>query len=109
MRTASSSSVPAARPIRCTRTWSTPCDYGHVARTAAADGGGIDAFVGQARSGLVGVIALTHQPSCVADPKLLVGLTRAEAAAIVAFLDRGDPPPDLNLIWRGPSPSRRQP
>jgi hypothetical protein len=41
-----------------------------------------------------------HQPSGISEPKLLVNLTRADAADLVAFLDRGDPRPDLHLVWR---------
>jgi hypothetical protein len=77
-----------------------PCDYGHVVGTAAADGDEIDAFVGQVEVGLVGVVALTHRPSGIADPKLLVNLSREVAEAIVACLDRGNPRPDLKLVWR---------
>ena len=80
-----------------------PCDYGHVPGTAAADGDGIDVFVGAVQTGLVGLIALTHQPSGIADPKLLVNLTRDDADAIIAFLDRGDPGPELRLVWRRPA------
>jgi hypothetical protein len=77
-----------------------PCDYGHIPGTTAADGHGIDVFVGPVQAGLVGLIALTHRPSGIADPKLLVNLTREDADAIIAFLDRGDPGPDLHLVWR---------
>jgi inorganic pyrophosphatase len=77
-----------------------PCDYGHVPGTNAADGEEIDVFVGAAHTGLVGLIALTHQPSGVSEPKLLVDVSRADADEILAFLDRGDPRPDLHLVWR---------
>jgi inorganic pyrophosphatase len=81
-----------------------PCDYGHVPATSAADGEEVDVFVGAAHTGLVGLIALTHQPSGVSEPKLLVDLSRADADEILAFLDRGDPRPDLHLVWRDPAP-----
>jgi inorganic pyrophosphatase len=80
-----------------------PCDYGHLAGTVAADGDGIDVFVGPVQTGLVGLIALTHRPSGIADPKLLMNLTEEDAEALIAFLDRGDPGPDLRLIWREPT------
>ena len=80
-----------------------PCDYGHVPGTTAADGEEVDVFVGAAHTGLVGLIALTHQPSGVSEPKLLVDLSRADADEILAFLDRGDPRPDLHLVWRDPA------
>jgi inorganic pyrophosphatase len=80
-----------------------PCDYGHVPGTAAADGDEIDVFAGCAQTGLVGLIALTHQPSGIADPKLLVNLTQEDADGIIVFLDRGDPGPDLQLFWRQPA------
>lgn len=75
-------------------------DYGHVPGTTAADGEEVDVFVGAAHTGLVGLIDVTHQPSGVTEPKLLVNLSRADAEEILAFLDRGDPPPDLHLFWR---------
>jgi inorganic pyrophosphatase len=80
-----------------------PCDYGYVPGTVAADGQEVDAFVGVARAGLVGLIALTHEPSRITDPKLLVDVRREDADAIMAFLDRGDPGPDLRLVWRQPA------
>jgi len=79
-----------------------PYDYGHVPGTAAADGHEVDAFVGRVHAGLVGVIALVHEPSGIADPKLLMNVTREDADVIMAFLDRGDPGPNLNLVWRQP-------
>jgi inorganic pyrophosphatase len=81
-----------------------PCDYGHIPGTVAVDGHGVDVFVGAVQTGLVGLIALTHQPSGIADPKLLFNLTHDAANAVIAFLDRGDPGPDLRLVWRQPAP-----
>ena len=81
-----------------------PCDYGHVPGTTAADGEELDVFVGSQRGGLVGLISLTHQPSGISEPKLLVNLSRAGAERLMAFLDRGDPRPDLHLVWRDPAP-----
>jgi hypothetical protein len=43
---------------------------------------------------------MIHQPSGISDPKLLIGLTRLDAATILAFLDRGSPGPTLSLLWR---------
>jgi hypothetical protein len=48
----------------------------------------------------VGLIALTHWPTGIADPKLLVNVTQADARTTFAFLYRGDPGPDLDLMWR---------
>jgi inorganic pyrophosphatase len=79
-----------------------PYDYGHVPGTAAADRHEVDAFVGGAELGLVGLIALVHEPSGIADPKLLVNLTLDDADVVMAFLDRGDPGPNLTLVWRPP-------
>jgi ADP-ribose pyrophosphatase YjhB (NUDIX family) len=76
-----------------------PFDYGHIPGTASADGHEVDAFVGWAQTGLVGLISLTHRPTGIADPKLLVNITQADAQTILAFLDRG-PGPDLRLKWR---------
>jgi inorganic pyrophosphatase len=80
-----------------------PYDYGYVPGTAAADGHEVDAFVGRVQTGLVGLIALVHEPSGIVDPKLLVNLTLQDAQAIMAFLDQGDPGPDLDLVWRQPA------
>ena len=77
-----------------------PTDYGHIPATTADDGEEVDVFVGMKRRGLVGLIALTHQPSGVTEPKLLMNLSRVDADGIRAFLDRGDPPPGLDLVWR---------
>jgi inorganic pyrophosphatase len=77
-----------------------PCDYGHIPSTTVADDEAVDVFVGAAQTGLVGLIALTHQPSGIREPKLLVNLMRPEADDLVAFLDRGDPRPDFQLVWR---------
>jgi hypothetical protein len=77
-----------------------PYDYGHVPGASAADGHEVDAFVGRVRAGLVGLIDLVHQPSGIADPKLLVNLTREDDDAIMAFLDHGDPGPEFGLVWR---------
>ena len=77
-----------------------PFDYGHIPGTTSADGHEVDAFVGSAHTGLVGLISLTHRPTGIADPKLLIDITHADARTILAFLDRGDPGPDLDLIWR---------
>jgi inorganic pyrophosphatase len=82
-----------------------PCDYGHIPGTAAPDGHEVDAFVGRAQLGLVGLIALVHEPSGIADPKLLVNLTLDDADVIRAFLDRGDPGPNLTLVCRRPQRS----
>jgi hypothetical protein len=81
-----------------------PCDYGHVPDTSAPDGEDVDVFVGPVPTGLVGLIVLTHQPSGVSEPKLLMNLPRADADQIFEFLDRGDPRPDLRLVWREPAP-----
>ena len=81
-----------------------PRDYGDVPDRSAADGEDVDVFVGPVPAGLVGLIALTHQPSGANEPKLLMNLSRVEADEIGEFLDRGDPRPDLRLVWRKPAP-----
>jgi inorganic pyrophosphatase len=81
-----------------------PCDYGHVPDTSAPDGEDVDVFVGPVPAGLVGLIAVTHQPSGVSEPKLLMNLSVPDAHEIVEFLDRGDPRPDLHLAGARPRP-----
>jgi inorganic pyrophosphatase len=61
-----------------------PCDYGHLPGTTAADGEELDAFVGSEPTGLVGLIHLTHQPSGISEPKLLVNMSRADADRLIA-------------------------
>jgi ADP-ribose pyrophosphatase YjhB (NUDIX family) len=95
---------PRAQPRPRYADMTYPFDYGHIPGTASADGNEVDAFVGAAQTGLVGLISLTHRPTGIADPKLLVNITEADARTIVAFLDRGDPGPDLRLIWRHDTP-----
>jgi inorganic pyrophosphatase len=56
-----------------------PFDYGHVPGTAAADGEQVDVFVGATQTGLVGLIALTQQPTGIREPKLLVNSTLSGA------------------------------
>ena len=80
------------------------CDYGHVPGTTAGDGEELDVFVGAEHGGLVGLINLTHQPSGISEPKLLVNMSRADADGLLAFLDRGDPRPGLYLVSRDPTP-----
>ncbi len=77
-----------------------PFDYGHISGATSADGSEVDAFAGSAHTGLVGLISLTHRPTGIADPKLLIDISQADARTILAFLDCGDPGPDLDLIWR---------
>jgi len=65
----------------------------------------VDASVGRVQLGLVGLIALGHEPSGIGDPKLLVNPTLDDADVVMAFLDRGDPGPNLTLVWRQPERS----
>jgi inorganic pyrophosphatase len=81
-----------------------PCDYGHVPGTIAADGEELDVFVGSDHVGLGGLINLTHQPTGISEPKLLMNVSRADADRLMAFLDRGNPRPDLYLVWRDAAP-----
>jgi hypothetical protein len=64
----------------------------------------LDVFVGAEPIGLVGLISLAHRPSGISEPKLLVNVSRADADRLMAFLDRGDPRADPDLVWRDATP-----
>lgn len=76
-----------------------PLDYGYLEGTTAADGDGIDVWVGsQADRRLVAVICTVDQRQHDAEIKLLLGCTRQEAAEILALHNRGMQAG--LLIWR---------
>ena len=62
-----------------------PVDYGYLAGTTAADGGGIDVWVGSEDTGVVGIITTIDLLKRDAEIKILIGCTAAEIDAILAF------------------------
>ncbi|MBN2470694.1 MAG: inorganic pyrophosphatase [Anaerolineae bacterium] len=76
-----------------------PLDYGYLQNTTAADGGGIDVWVG-ARGGrqVVGVVCTVDAYKRDAEIKLLLGCTRAEAEIVCGVHNR-EAQKGL-LIWR---------
>ena len=76
-----------------------PLDYGYLEGTTAADGGGIDVWVGSLGTRqVVAVVCTVDGVRQDAEIKLLLGCTRAEAETIRAVHNRG-----LQvglLIWR---------
>ena len=68
-----------------------PVAYGYLKGTTAADGEGIDVWVGSMTpSGIMGVVCTVDIKKRDAELKLLLGCTPAETAAIVSFLNKGD-------------------
>jgi inorganic pyrophosphatase len=62
-----------------------PVDYGYLAGTTAADGGGIDVWVGSEATGVVGIITTIDSLKRDAEIKVLIGCTDLEIEAILAF------------------------
>lgn len=62
-----------------------PVDYGYLAGTMAADGGGIDVWVGSDSAGVVGIITTLDSVQRDAEINILVGCTAAEIEAILTF------------------------
>ena len=67
-----------------------PVAYGYLKGTFAADGEGIDVWIGTSTPrALTGVVCTFDLGKRDAELKLLLGCTAAETAAIVAFLNQG--------------------
>lgn len=68
-----------------------PLDYGFLEGTVAADGGGIDVWVGSLEERrLVGVICTVDVAKRDAEVKLLVGCTAAEVETVLASHNVGE-------------------
>jgi inorganic pyrophosphatase len=75
-----------------------PIDYGYLEGTAAADGEGIDVWVGSMRpSNVTGIVCTIDQKKRDAEIKLLLGCTREEAMEILTFLNLGNM--SAVLLW----------
>jgi inorganic pyrophosphatase len=76
-----------------------PIDYGYLKGTTAADGEGIDVWVGSMRPPVVtGAVCTVDQGKRDAEVKLLLGCTRDEEMAILTFLNLGTM--SAVLLWR---------
>jgi inorganic pyrophosphatase len=76
-----------------------PIDYGYLKGTTAADGEGIDVWVGSMRPPVVtGAVCTVDQRKRDAEVKLLLGCTRDEEIAILTFLNLGTM--SAVLLWR---------
>jgi inorganic pyrophosphatase len=76
-----------------------PIDYGYLKGTTAADGEGIDVWVGSIRPRVVtGVVCTVDQQKRDAEVKLLLGCTRDEELTILNFLNLGTM--SAVLLWR---------
>ncbi len=78
-----------------------PLDYGYLAGTTAADGGGIDVWLGSLpERRLTGVICTVDLHKRDAELKLLLGCTPAEARIALAMHRSG---PQAALLFERPS------
>ena len=76
-----------------------PIDYGYLEGTTAADGEGIDVWVGSMRPPVVtGVVCTVDQTKRDTEVKLLLGCTREEEKTILTFLNLGNMA--AVLLWR---------
>jgi inorganic pyrophosphatase len=67
-----------------------PVDYGYLAGTTGGDGDGIDVWMGSVRPAVVtGVVCTVDSRKRDAEVKILLGCSRDEEAAILAFLNKG--------------------
>lgn len=67
-----------------------PVDYGYLKGTTAADGDGIDIWMGSIRPPVVtAVVCTVDRQKRDAEIKLLLGCERAEEVAILTFLNKG--------------------
>jgi len=68
-----------------------PLDYGYLEGTSAADGGGIDVWVGSLPERRVTAVVCTlDSQQCDLEIKLLVGCTPEEAHQVLAIHNRGE-------------------
>lgn len=83
-----------------------PCDYGYLKGTVAADGEGIDIWLGSIRPPTVtGLVCTFDQSKRDAEIKLLLGCTHDEETAILAFLNKGGM--SGVLVWRPDAATHR--
>jgi inorganic pyrophosphatase len=76
-----------------------PTDYGYLKGTIAADGDGIDIWMGSMRPPVVtGVVCTVDRRKRDAEIKVLLGCTRDEEVAILTFLNKGNM--SAVLLWR---------
>jgi len=67
-----------------------PLDYGYLAGTSAADGGGIDVWVGtEPTAGVVGIIVTVDLIKRDSEIKILLGCTDEELETVLRFHDTG--------------------
>ena len=63
-----------------------PLDYGYLEKTSAADGGGIDVWIGSiSRKTLTGILCTFDRLKRDAEIKLLIGCTREDVETIQGF------------------------
>lgn len=68
-----------------------PYDYGYLAGTTSADGGGIDIFMGKSgEKKAVGIVCTVDLVKRDSEVKIMLGCTEAEMREIVEFLNDGE-------------------
>ena len=68
-----------------------PLDYGYLAGTTSADGGGIDVFIGKGgEKSVVGIVCTVDLLKRDSEVKILLGCSEPEMRQIVDFLNEGD-------------------
>ena len=81
-----------------------PFDYGYLEGTVAADGAGIDVWVGSiGPAAATGVVCTIDSSKRDAELKLLLGCTHDEGVDILSFLNKGRMA--AVLLWRPASGS----
>jgi inorganic pyrophosphatase len=80
-----------------------PVSYGYLSGTAAADGEGIDVWVGSLQSRqITGIVCTLDLAKRDAEIKLLLGCTPQEEHEIMVFLNKGDMA--AVLVAKAPAP-----
>lgn len=75
-----------------------PVAYGYLPGTDGGDGGGIDVFVGEGGSGLIGYAMTVDRLKEDREIKLLWNLTPDDVAAVERFLNSGEM--TATFVWR---------
>ncbi len=68
-----------------------PYDYGYLAGTSSADGGGMDVFMGKSgEKKAVGIVCTVDLVKRDSEVKILLGCTHDEMREIIEFLNDGE-------------------
>lgn len=68
-----------------------PLNYGYLAGTTSADGGGIDVFIGKSgEKSVVGIVCTVDLVKRDSEVKILLGCSEGEMTQVVDFLNDGE-------------------